>query len=466
MRRWAIGVLIALLSATAWAVQCSQWQPNQANGTPFNVSEWFDAADAAANAGVAYQQAAVGSCNGGVKPAVSLLSYTDTSYTIHVEPCPGGIAANYTYGMGKRTGDYCTVQCQQGQQQSKLVTVGYVRATARADGAPWKTTDGRSFFAPVPGSNPRDGQIPTTICDGQCSWVADGAPSDWWVANDPGATGVYAAFRQQGYVSNGAVCSAATDQVNPAKPAPSCDGYVGQVNGKTTCIAKEPPSGVMGGPAPAGTGPKNAASAAAGAPAPSSATKNPDGSEQRFGPNGEQFERPGDKPSLMDTGGTGTGGGAGGTSTPSTGTSSTTQKNPDGSTTTSTTTMSLDLKTCGLPGNPACKIDESGTPDGKGYSSDATGKLGSDWDKLDGLLSSIQNKGDKDTSWSMPSWLPASSCTAWNLGTLPVVNVAITVDLCPLKTMIDGVISFFWLVGTFMAVLGMVSNVMMGPSKV
>lgn len=350
----------------------------------------------------------------------------------------------------------CSMPCEQGTREGRAARVGYARATARADGALWRTTDGRSYMAPVAGMpNPANVEAPGVFCDGTCEWVQDSGLQDWWVSNDPGPTGLYSVFKEYTYIRTGGKCTGKTDAMNPDTAPPPCDGYIGTVGGKTTCVAKAPPTSATGQSAP--TGPKPTSSPAGSKPT--------DSGQPRVGPNGETPGKPGDRQGLQDLGGTGTGTDPTGTGTPKPSTTST------GTTTTTTTPtgtqtkIEMDIETCGLPGKPACKIDESGTPSGEGFGNDAKGTLEGEWSKLDQLITGIGSKGDKDTSWAVPSWFSPGACKPWNLGTIPELSVTFSVDLCPHMPMINGILNFMWVVGTFFACLGMISRVMMGPSK-
>lgn len=67
---------------------------------------------------------------------------------------------------------------------------------------------------------------------------------------------------------------------------------------------------------------------------------------------------------------------------------------------------------------------------------------------------------DEDTSWGvMPSWIRTGPCNPWNLGTLPIGSgVRIVIDICPIKIVVDAVMTFLWALGTFIAVYTMVGR--------
>ena len=89
-------------------------------------------------------------------------------------------------------------------------------------------------------------------------------------------------------------------------------------------------------------------------------------------------------------------------------------------------TPASDEANCGAPGEPACKIDESGTPTSAGITTDA---LNGELDKRDNNLNSIQNTDDKDTSWGVvPSWFNGSdSCTPYDGGDIHGIKLLVTI---------------------------------------
>jgi len=135
--------------------------------------------------------------------------------------------------------------------------------------------------------------------------------------------------------------------------------------------------------------------------------------------------------------------------------------NPNGTTSTMTVTEQPKTEVCGLPGTPACKIDETGTPSTVD-TSPGLAKLKEDADKRDALLDAIKNKNDKDTSFVWPSWLSSGSCSPWDFGTFPVINFRLTLDMCPFFAWVTPVVSFLWLLGTWYACLGLVRQTVAG----
>lgn len=344
--------------------------------------------------------------------------------------------------------------CQAGATATIPVQMGYGRFSARADGALWTTSDGRNFIQPTPtlrtllngsGANTLPGGT-GGLCDGRCMVVQDGAPpgssstDGWWNSKEPNAQGLYSLYRDFNVKQTGAQCSPSDTMAMGAAGSQSCDGFVGQVNGKTVCVAKETPA--------ANQVPNVKVSGTTNG----NGRFTPEAGKPTVGPNGEFPGLAGDKPGILDTSGTG----SGGTSTPST--STTVIKDASG-TTTGTSTTTYDFQSCGLPGKPACKMDESGTPTAVDLSS-ATGQLKSAWDTADGMLPSITGTAGKDTSFTMPQWFTAQACQPLNLGTLPApISRAITIDWCPVLNPALSVISFLWILGMFFVIVNMVGRV-------
>ena len=134
-----------------------------------------------------------------------------------------------------------------------------------------------------------------------------------------------------------------------------------------------------------------------------------------------------------------------------------TVEQPASTSTTSITTPKAEAGVCGLPGGPACKIDEAGTPDGKDSikKNDLEIELG----KAIDALPTIVNPVGKDTSWGvLPAWTNQGPCAPWHVFTFPesVGSRSVDVDLCPLKPWADGISNFVWVALGFMGITSMV----------
>lgn len=151
-------------------------------------------------------------------------------------------------------------------------------------------------------------------------------------------------------------------------------------------------------------------------------------------------------------GGVGTGGGSGGSPvTVSHGESGFCRANPS-----SPMCQGKDpADTCGMPGKPPCKIDETGTPNGSNFGKAEKDAINSKWDEITVVLTSIPSTSGKDTSWALPSWVAAGTCQPYHLGNLG--NYAsMTLDLCPHVPIFNGVMTLFWIVLGFVGILAMV----------
>ncbi|MDN5506773.1 MAG: hypothetical protein L0H10_23570, partial [Comamonas sp.] len=120
---------------------------------------------------------------------------------------------------------------------------------------------------------------------------------------------------------------------------------------------------------------------------------------------------------------------------------------------------------CGAKGQPPCKIDETGTPDGDGKFDSLMDKISQDHQQRIDALNSIKSSGDKDTSMGFSGgfqWLQHKACTPWNLGRIPIMSqtVDIDVNICAIEPFIAPVMNFLWILGTLFATVYRVSSVM------
>lgn len=258
-----------------------------------------------------------------------------------------------------------------------------------------------------------------------------------WISASPTSQGLYRISQDYKVTYTGSTCTLSADQkmlTESTDAAPACSGVYGTVNGKGVCV----PSGTANRNVlqPIGNAPRKVGNPAAGSNAglPISARS----------------------PSA------GSGANDGGPVTPLDGSPA-----PVGAPLPSTPGSSSDggLKpsdipaACGAPGQPACKIDEAGTPDASAASG-ATAKdtLNSKWDEATIALSSVTNSTGKDTSWGvLPSWITPGTCQPWHIFTLPApMNASVDIDLCPIKPYADGVSNFIWVAFTFFGITSLV----------
>lgn len=121
---------------------------------------------------------------------------------------------------------------------------------------------------------------------------------------------------------------------------------------------------------------------------------------------------------------------------------------------------------CGGPGLPSCnvKVDEAGTPTGETF-----GESGDLNEALDGRVDGLATARDMagDTSWGIvPAWTEDQACEPWDIFTLPdaIGGDVVTVDLCPLMPLAEGILNFIWVMLGIFAITSMVASAMTGKA--
>lgn len=112
-----------------------------------------------------------------------------------------------------------------------------------------------------------------------------------------------------------------------------------------------------------------------------------------------------------------------------------------------------EIVTCGLPGTPACKIDETGTPT-EGDFAAAEGELEKAKGDWEALIGDAAGTDGKNTDWSFSFALP-TTCSAMSVA-FPVVTF--TIDPCEWRVWSDPLISIIWLSTTIWTIIGMVGR--------
>ncbi len=278
------------------------------------------------------------------------------------------------------------------------------------------------------------------VCVDKCTWqVTDNGITAYRsvVPSSQGLHRLSVDFTLMGDASS--ACEASTDAdkaADPNQPPKQCPGYVGEVNGKTVCVGSaskpvESPQGLSAG-RQSGAG-EDTGNPSAGKK-PSSGEGSGSGGAGRT-PTAGNGENPGGPAGAV-------GGGK---------PNGTTAKPGDGK----------EQAACGAPGQPKCRLDESGTPDGKSAFDGPAKSLDDAFNKAREQLDGIKSTGDKDTSWGIvPSWLQHGGCTPWVLGVLPLGEPReIKLDVCAILPYVEAVTSFLWAIGTFVATLAMVFRV-------
>lgn len=331
--------------------------------------------------------------------------------------------------LNSRQTDQCTRPSECTAKAGTISTMNYTRGWARSSVSNKSDQIGATA------------ELPNSICNDGCKYSVLGNEVAYRSA-EPSAQGLYRLSSDVAVIQTDQTCSAAeqTAAVKPSSPDAPCPGSLGELNGKPYCAMPAGTTGVQP-VGPPSKEPDDKGNPAAG-PKPSSGEGSGTGGVGR-------------------TPTTGTGGNAGGPASAANGGTGT---KPGGTSPDGTRDKPQDGKeqaACGAPGQPQCKIDETGTPDGKGVL-DKYGRELADADKSrTDLLSTIKDKSDKDTTWGVSfGWVQHGGCQPWVLGTLPVgPGIEMKIDICPILPYIEWVTSFLWAITTFALTIAMVFRV-------
>lgn len=120
---------------------------------------------------------------------------------------------------------------------------------------------------------------------------------------------------------------------------------------------------------------------------------------------------------------------------------------------------------CGAKGQPPCKIDETGTPDGEGKFDSALDKQAQDHQQRMDTLSGIKNSADKDTSTGTNGgfqWLTHKTCSPWNLGEMKILTETfrLEINICAIEPYVVPVMNFLWILATIWMTFARVASVM------
>lgn len=410
-------VLMMVSGGVVWAA-CDEWQP-----VDYRQLGWHLTPESACKAIITYTSASA--------PAGSPSLVFDGMDGDVCLMWRGDPSNKYRMGLDRRSRPDCNT-CEASKDQPQIInaTAAWQRTPSTAPNQDWLYPTRWTYGGMNKVCGPDKCEVafdPLEPCPDCGSYVSQ----------VPAANGMYRVSIDMLARGTGSQCSP-SDKDNPVTPNdakdPPCPGFVGEVNGVRGCygtadkpIRPEAPSG-----------PANSPERGAGNPA---AGKKPETGE------GSGTGGAGRTPSQ------GSGGSQGGPASSAGG------KKPDG-----TTTKPGDGKeqaACGAPGQAKCKIDETGTPDGKGAFDGPTKSLDEAFGTAKKQLDGVNAAGDKDTGWGVvPSWMQHSACTPWSLGTLPVGDGReITVDVCRIMPYVETVTSFLWAITTFIATLAMVFRV-------
>lgn len=317
--------------------------------------------------------------------------------------------------------------CEVGKQQVVNITAGYSRGLSQDATYPDFLPNGQP--AP-PGYT---GLPPEQMCVGGCQ-MARGDVVASWRSTVPTSSGMYRTSDDWNMtVVSGSACTpSANDQALTSGTAnpPPCDGTIGEVNGKIVCAPPANTNLVPSiKPGPYQTG----------------------------------------NPTAGSTGGvssipvTGNGGNQGGPATPTDGT----LKLPDGTTVYATGTTSTPSGTrtstpgeeqlaCGAPGQPKCRIDESGTPSNAGsIFAGANTNIDTQKSGLEAIIAGANTKQLPSWSWSFQ--LP-TSCAPIELEAFS--DFLPSIDLCQFQPVIHDLMSLLWIACTIWSCISMVGRVL------
>lgn len=347
--------------------------------------------------------------------------------------CSGTMTGNYGYYQNLATHiiDYDVCAPQIDQVTISNVTAGYSRSVAGAGLYPPVMPDGSAAASGYMGLPP------SSMCIAGCL-QARGAAVASWTSLEPTATGLYRQSDDWSFTNLGTSCTATPAEnaaANPAANVPACVGFVGQVNGKLTCIPSVPDSGI--GP---GAKPKSATVGN-----PTASTPGGVGNIPATGGNGANAGGP----KGSSDGGVVPGGGGAAVAPPTPAASA-----PKGFA--SAPGTGLEQVACGAPGQPKCAIDGTGIPSAADPS---IAKSADGYKKdMDSLRGTVAGSGDKNFfngGWSTLFSAPAiAACT-------PIAFPADlgSVDPCPVVEGVRSVMGYIWALTAMFMCLGMIKRV-------
>lgn len=315
----------------------------------------------------------------------------------------------------EQDGNSCVVnQCaaNAGNGQTHNVTVGWARSSK---------ANAQDYVGAVSPS------VPSAACWGGCRWALL-QDTNWYRSTMPTAQGLYRISADALYIATATPCSETTEALNPNTAAPSCPGYVGEVNGVTTCV------GSVGNPIPPATGTPPVQPQDPGNPRAGQAPPSGDGSGK------------GGFPRTPTEGTGGNGGGPAGAAIPS---GQSTPGRVDG-------VEGQEQQACGAPGQPKCGIDETGTP-APIAATHYDGRIDAVQAEADAARSTIAGNADKqffanwETFFSAP---PLMQCRGFDLP-----NDMGAIDPCGVVDGMRHVMAFLWPLAALFLCLRMVKQV-------
>lgn len=329
-------------------------------------------------------------------------------------------------------GEFDACQSQIGMVTTNNVTAGYSRSVSGAGLYPPLMPDGS------PSAAGYTGLPPMTMCIAGCQRTR-GAIVDSWTSLEPTATGLYRQSDDWTFTGTGSACTATESEKAALKPdavVPACVGFLGQVNGKTSCVAAV----------------------------------------------GSQNGITSTKPNLANVGNPTAGSSGGAGNIPATGGNGANAGGPKGSSdgsvvvggqliaktgapvptgTASAPAAGEEQVACGAPGQPRCAIDESGTPAPvvDGVYNSKLDKFKSDADAARGTMAGAADK-PFFSGWSVLfSAPPVAACSAIVLPSFLGGETMGSIDPCPVVDGVRYVMGLLWAMAGLFFSLRMIKGV-------
>lgn len=396
----------------------------------------------------------------------SLNAATNGAYTyvfIRLNGAPGDHSCTFegTHSSGGKQGAGRAIQaracqpkvCERIEGKKTNITIGY-HATPSDNLKLNPATKYDPFFKRLM----TEGGGTTCIAGCEHFMYKPGADTKTWVSQVAGTNGLYRSSADVSATQFATPCGGApAEGASPSAPIPECNGALGQVNGATVCLPRNTDTGVdLGG-------------------LPDATRGNP--------PAGEVPPGKGDKERAPGPGGAGNGSGTGGASNgggasggPATGSNNKPggkgcndgSKSPelpcsgkgdlDADGNTDKPEDGKEQAACGAPGQPKCRIDESGTP----------GSVGDDkyLSKLDPYKSDSEAAREQIKSvgtgifepWSMLfSAPPLATCEGFDLPAHAGQSMG-AIDPCNVVDGIRTAMAYIWAIAAFWLCLGWVKS--------
>lgn len=278
----------------------------------------------------------------------------------------------------------------------------------------------------------------TSVCEAGCSVKTDPATASTpgvnaWVSLVPTPQGLYRHSLDLPATHSGLECSAASGTSdapnNPATPAPLCPGFVGDVNGVKGCF---------------GTADKPVITTDGGRPPVPASSGNPAAGTKPASGEGSGSTGAGRTPAA------GTGGNDGGPAGSAAGPTGNSPASPAGE----------QQAACGAPGQPRCRIDETGVP-GPFAANEFKAQADKYKTDTDAVRGTVSGTGDKQFfgGWSAAFLAPPiAACEPFQLPSFKALPMG-SIDPCPVADGMRLVMAWIWAVGGLVLCLGMIKKV-------